>query len=162
VNFHSVIDRPERVSLVSPPRTTILNTQAAHPPSHSERAFLDPALRPLPTPCRCTTCKQNLMRTGRNFHAEQELLASPAVRTTGHTRRNTQHSFGTWRYMLLSRTLGQVRIKAGTMIGQCTYCRALPQYFRASYPFCHRGISSQVCKMKAEFHKNAKDARCCS
>lgn len=34
VNFHSVIDRPDRVRRVKPPSTTILNTQALQPPSH--------------------------------------------------------------------------------------------------------------------------------
>jgi hypothetical protein len=34
VNFQSVMDRPDLVSRVTPPRTTILNTQALQPPSH--------------------------------------------------------------------------------------------------------------------------------
>ena len=33
VNFQSVIDKPERVSLVMPPSTTMLKTQPEHPAS---------------------------------------------------------------------------------------------------------------------------------
>lgn len=42
------MDRPERVSLVMPPSTTMLKTQAAQPPSHSDIALLAPLLRPAP------------------------------------------------------------------------------------------------------------------
>jgi hypothetical protein len=34
VNFQSVMDRPDLVRRVTPPSTTILNTQALQPPSH--------------------------------------------------------------------------------------------------------------------------------
>lgn len=34
VNFQSVMDRPDRVSRVTPPSTTMLNTHALQPPSH--------------------------------------------------------------------------------------------------------------------------------
>ena len=46
VNFQSVIDRPERVSRVIPPRTTMLNTQAEEPPSHHAIALRCGAVRP--------------------------------------------------------------------------------------------------------------------
>uniref|UniRef100_A0A0V0HF12 Putative ovule protein n=1 Tax=Solanum chacoense TaxID=4108 RepID=A0A0V0HF12_SOLCH len=39
VNFQSVIDRPERVSRVIPPSTTILKTQAADAKSHMPTIF---------------------------------------------------------------------------------------------------------------------------
>jgi len=38
VNFQSVMDRPDRVRRVAPPKATMDATQAAHPPSHQARA----------------------------------------------------------------------------------------------------------------------------
>lgn len=46
VNFQSVIDRPDRVSRVIPPKTTILKTHAEDPPSHQVTALHCDAVRP--------------------------------------------------------------------------------------------------------------------
>ena len=35
MNFQSVMDKPDRVNRVTPPSTTMLNTQAAEPKSHA-------------------------------------------------------------------------------------------------------------------------------
>lgn len=40
MNFQSVMDRPERVSRVTPPNTTMLNTHALHPPIHHANGIL--------------------------------------------------------------------------------------------------------------------------
>jgi len=39
VNFQSVIERPDLVSLVKPPSMTIVNTHAAEPKSHIPTTF---------------------------------------------------------------------------------------------------------------------------
>jgi len=68
VNFQSVMESPERVSRVMPPSTTMLNTQPAHPPSHSVSAWRAPGLSPLPS--ASTACKQKqfgLTRLPDNF-----------------------------------------------------------------------------------------------
>lgn len=47
VNFQSVMDRPERVSRVTPPSTIKLNTQPVHTPSHAAIALRAPGSSPL-------------------------------------------------------------------------------------------------------------------
>ena len=56
VNFHSVIDKPDLVRRVRPPRTTMLNTQAEVPPSHHAIAFLAPSDNPALRLPRVTAC----------------------------------------------------------------------------------------------------------
>ena len=56
VNFQSVMDSPERVRRVMPPRTTMLATHPAHPPSHSATALLAPALRQAPSSALAGAC----------------------------------------------------------------------------------------------------------
>lgn len=46
VNFHSVMDRPERVRRVMPPSTTMLYTHSAVPPSHTDICLRAESLRP--------------------------------------------------------------------------------------------------------------------
>lgn len=46
VNFHEVMERPERVRRVMPPTTTSTNTQALHVPSHTASWRRCPAVRP--------------------------------------------------------------------------------------------------------------------
>ena len=46
VNFQSVMERPDRVRRVMPPRATILNTQALPPASHTVNARRIPGVRP--------------------------------------------------------------------------------------------------------------------
>lgn len=46
VNFHSVMDRPERVRRVMPPSTTMLYTHTAVPPSHTDICLRAESLKP--------------------------------------------------------------------------------------------------------------------
>ena len=54
MNFHSVMDRPERVRRVMPPSTTRLATQAEQPPSHHATARLVAGSRPCATELAAT------------------------------------------------------------------------------------------------------------
>lgn len=80
VNFQSVIDRPERVRRVRPPKTTILKTQPEVPPNHQAKAFLAPSLNPALKFELASTFTNNdyktlkisfrheMVRTARNWH----------------------------------------------------------------------------------------------
>lgn len=59
MNFQSVMERPERVSRVIPPRMISVDTHPVHAPSHTATCFLWPAVRPLAT-ASYTSCRHQL------------------------------------------------------------------------------------------------------
>lgn len=69
MNFQSVMDSPERVSLVIPPSTTKLATQALHRPSHAAIACLVLLLRPCTMRGRLLHEPAPYMRTSCDWQA---------------------------------------------------------------------------------------------
>lgn len=80
VNFQSVIDKPERVSLVIPPSTTMLNTQPEHPASQKpiclRALLLSPAVCAA-APVSCCRCKIT-SRSVRSIACRQKASALTA------------------------------------------------------------------------------------